>query len=103
MVAEKFRVYVGRVRIRCPTCGKQDLVEDDHHGASGLGIPGPGVPGGRWRPFCSRRCKMIDLGNWLDEVYTFSRPLGVHDVADEPTPNQPAANDVVRRHRSSEG
>ena len=27
------------------------------------------------RPFCSERCKTIDLGNWLDGVYRFSRPL----------------------------
>ncbi|MGB1557761.1 MAG: DNA gyrase inhibitor YacG [Oceanococcaceae bacterium] len=20
-----------------------------------------------WRPFCSRRCKLIDFGGWLDE------------------------------------
>lgn len=26
---------------------------------------------------------MIDLGNWLDEVYRFSRPLGPDDVRDE--------------------
>ena len=23
----------------------------------------------RWRPFCSERCKMIDLGNWAAETY----------------------------------
>lgn len=22
-----------------------------------------------WRPFCSRRCKLIDLGEWLDGQY----------------------------------
>ena len=22
-----------------------------------------------WRPFCSERCKLIDLGEWLDEGY----------------------------------
>ncbi|UCC55328.1 MAG: DNA gyrase inhibitor YacG [Gammaproteobacteria bacterium] len=21
----------------------------------------------RWKPFCSERCKLIDLGAWLDE------------------------------------
>jgi endogenous inhibitor of DNA gyrase (YacG/DUF329 family) len=21
----------------------------------------------KWRPFCSKRCYMIDLGSWLDE------------------------------------
>lgn len=23
-----------------------------------------------YRPFCSERCKMIDLGHWLNESYT---------------------------------
>ena len=26
-------------------------------------------------PFCSKRCKMIDLGHWLDEDYRVSEPL----------------------------
>ena len=21
----------------------------------------------KWKPFCSERCKMIDLGDWIDE------------------------------------
>jgi endogenous inhibitor of DNA gyrase (YacG/DUF329 family) len=21
----------------------------------------------RWRPFCSERCKLVDLGSWFDE------------------------------------
>ena len=23
----------------------------------------------RWRPFCSERCKLADLGRWLSEDY----------------------------------
>lgn len=26
-------------------------------------------------PFCSKRCKMIDLGKWLNEDYRVSEPL----------------------------
>ena len=26
--------------------------------------------GNPYRPFCSERCKLIDMANWLDEVYT---------------------------------
>ncbi len=26
-------------------------------------------------PFCSNRCKMIDLGRWLDEDYRIGEPL----------------------------
>jgi len=22
-----------------------------------------------WRPFCSERCRLLDLGNWIDERY----------------------------------
>ncbi len=47
------------MRIHCPTCRRDEDVED----------------GFRWRPFCSRRCKIIDLGNWLDEVYRISTPI----------------------------
>jgi endogenous inhibitor of DNA gyrase (YacG/DUF329 family) len=27
----------------------------------------PAVP--RWRPFCSERCKLVDLGRWLKGDY----------------------------------
>jgi hypothetical protein len=32
-----------------------------------------------WRPFCSERCKMADLGRWLSEDYR---------VPDEATPDR---------------
>lgn len=38
-------------QVSCPTCGKQvDWTPEE-----------------RWRPFCSERCKLIDLGEWLSE------------------------------------
>jgi endogenous inhibitor of DNA gyrase (YacG/DUF329 family) len=48
------------MKILCPICKREleDVPDDFPH-----------------RPFCSARCKTIDLGNWLDEVYRFSRPL----------------------------
>ena len=31
----------------------------------------------QWRPFCSRRCKMVDLGRWLSEEFRVAdRPAG---------------------------
>lgn len=39
--------------MRCPTCRK----EFDPKKSNAL-------------PFCSERCKMIDLGRWLDEEYS---------------------------------
>lgn len=62
------RCYGGVVKIVCPTCNKQ--LEN---------VPGD-YP---HRPFCSARCKAIDLGNWLDGVYRFSRPLVAEDLEDD--------------------
>jgi endogenous inhibitor of DNA gyrase (YacG/DUF329 family) len=39
--------------IICPTCGKEHVWDT----------------GNRFRPFCSERCKMIDLGKWANEEY----------------------------------
>lgn len=39
--------------VSCPTCG----------------TPVPWVPESRFRPFCSSRCKLIDLGQWATEQY----------------------------------
>lgn len=33
-----------------------------------------------FRPFCSKRCKTIDLGSWLDGRYRISRPLEEQDL-----------------------
>jgi uncharacterized protein len=35
-------------------------------------------------PFCSERCKMLDLGKWASEKYVISEP-----VIDESTPENP--------------
>ena len=54
------------VRIRCPICHRErDIADDAPH-----------------RPFCSSRCKTIDLGNWLGEAYRFSRPVEESDDDD---------------------
>lgn len=48
----------------------------------------PVAPDAPARPFCSTRCKDVDLGRWLGEAYTISRPLEADDLvhldADEP-------------------
>jgi hypothetical protein len=38
--------------IKCPQCRKETT-----------------LAGNPWRPFCSERCKMIDLGTWATEGY----------------------------------
>jgi endogenous inhibitor of DNA gyrase (YacG/DUF329 family) len=37
----------------------------------------------RWRPFCSERCKMTDLGRWLSGDYRIPTRSGFADD-DEP-------------------
>jgi len=32
------------------------------------------------RPFCSERCKMVDLGRWLDGTYKVSEPASPQDL-----------------------
>ena len=29
-----------------------------------------------WRPFCSERCKLLDLRNWIDERYRVPGDVG---------------------------
>jgi hypothetical protein len=74
-IASKKHLYVKgytMLEIRCPTC-KKVLPE-------GLET--------RTFPFCSQRCKMVDLGRWLDEDYTISEPLeqSPHDKESPPEP-----------------
>ena len=32
-----------------------------------------------WYPFCSRRCRLIDLGKWFEEDYKFSQKIDEPD------------------------
>ncbi|MBX2810586.1 MAG: DNA gyrase inhibitor YacG [Myxococcales bacterium] len=48
-------------------------------------------PDTKYRPFCSPRCKDVDLGSWLQESYRISRPLSDWDVA--ATINDPSSTD----------
>ncbi|MEW8403022.1 MAG: DNA gyrase inhibitor YacG [Candidatus Thiodiazotropha sp.] len=48
----------GERTLPCPTCGKPVTWSAD----------------AVWRPFCSERCRLIDLGDWLDENHRISEP-----------------------------
>ena len=39
--------------VACPTCRS----------------PAPWTKNNHWKPFCSERCKLIDLGAWVNEKY----------------------------------
>ena len=53
----------GPLNVKCPTCRKQG---DWFAGAYG--------------PFCSRRCKLVDLGKWFTEENLISEPLRPADL-----------------------
>jgi len=59
-------------QVPCPHCGA-------------LAVFAPENP---WRPFCSERCKMIDLGAWASESYRIpvqenDRGLSDGDLSDQ--------------------
>ncbi len=43
------------IKIKCPICKKQTEWHDNPH-----------------RPFCSERCRIMDLGKWADEGYAIN-------------------------------
>ncbi len=48
------------------------------------------TPASDFYPFCSERCKLIDLGNWASEKYVVSSPLQPEDLEDlEDLPEHP--------------
>lgn len=40
---------MGAPRVRCPTCQREVVWAAES----------------KWRPFCSERCRMVDLGAWF--------------------------------------
>ncbi len=36
------------------------------------------------RPFCSERCKMVDLGRWLDGTYKITEPASPEGLEESP-------------------
>ncbi len=61
--------------VACPNCGTGTEWE----------------PQNRFRPFCSERCKMVDLGAWATERYRVpvveSDASEIPDEGDSPKPN----------------
>ena len=53
--------------VRCPTCGGDSVF----------------APSNPWRPFCSERCRQIDLGAWASEGYAVEAKPPTADDADE--------------------
>ncbi len=51
--------------LRCPTCGTLVTAKEPEF------------------PFCSDRCRIIDLGKWASEGYRISSPVHDPDLLDE--------------------
>lgn len=56
--------------VACPQCGKDVVWETES----------------RYRPFCSERCKLVDLGQWANEGYRI--PLAEEQNEDPDYPSQ---------------
>jgi len=54
------------MKFRCPICGRE------------IKMPGPksdkDETGMDFFPFCSQRCKLLDLGAWFDGQYRIAEP-----------------------------
>ena len=51
--------------VQCPTCGGDSIF----------------APSNLWRPFCSERCRQIDLGAWASEGFSLPANPPVEDDA----------------------
>ncbi|BBL56543.1 DNA gyrase inhibitor YacG [Methylomonas koyamae] len=60
-------------QVACPTCRKPVLW----------------VAAEKFKPFCSERCKLIDLGDWATEAHKIPGP----PVWDHENPGRPDADD----------
>lgn len=68
------------MKVRCPICDRA--------------MPGPGPREWPQWPFCSARCRTIDLGRWLGGAYRIDAPaLTDPDAADDASkPAVPSAD-----------
>lgn len=64
----------------CPTCKRKLTLESERPS---------------FRPFCSERCRLADLGAWLDGAHRIVAPLSEEDL-DEGLPD--AADDTSGRN-----
>jgi endogenous inhibitor of DNA gyrase (YacG/DUF329 family) len=56
----------------CPICGKEARARGDNNASF---------------PFCSSRCKQVDLGQWLDEKYRMPTQESPTDEVTPPKEN----------------
>ncbi len=70
-----------RVRkVTCPSCGQSAVYSPDN----------------RWRPFCSERCRSVDLGAWASEQFRVPAPAPL-DAPGETGADAPPAHEPPRQ------
>jgi endogenous inhibitor of DNA gyrase (YacG/DUF329 family) len=70
--------------LRCPTCRKLVMRDEPEF------------------PFCSERCRMIDLGKWASGDYVISTPITDPEAMEsqpQPRPNGHASDDDTSKDR----
>lgn len=55
------------LEVTCPTCGKKVAWTARQ----------------RWRPFCSERCRLIDLGQWASEEHRIGGEPAAEDQTED--------------------
>lgn len=65
-----------RIQVNCPICGKTTTYSTENP----------------YRPFCSERCKLIDLGAWAEDKYCITENTKSDDTFDSAKP-QSGLND----------
>lgn len=64
-------MIMGKMKtVKCPICGKDVEFYEKKKFPPNF-------------PFCSQRCKLIDLGKWLNEEYKISEPIPEGYVPEE--------------------
>jgi len=61
--------------IKCPECGKSSEYS----------------PANKYRPFCSKRCRLIDLGEWIEGKYRLETEENYYS-------SEPQSGDVNTKH-----
>lgn len=59
-------------KVHCPTCQKEVVWS----------------PESIFRPFCSERCRLIDLGAWADDSYSIPTTESPEDNSDDDSSSQ---------------
>jgi endogenous inhibitor of DNA gyrase (YacG/DUF329 family) len=65
-----------QLRVKCPTCHQQFNYYDS-----------------TYRPFCCEKCRLIDLGKWLDESYKIPGPINFKKNFDQMESDEESSED----------